>query len=92
MDRKDIGDAITLFQYSNTAQSGGRAKVLNSCGQCHRPDGIESSVRNFPPSQSVRPSMTASNREEEALRAWVWKRDRYEWGLLQGLILAPTRE
>ena len=28
MDRKDIGDAITLFQYSNTAKSGGRAKVL----------------------------------------------------------------
>jgi len=28
MDRKDIGDAITLFQYSNTARSGGRAKVL----------------------------------------------------------------
>jgi hypothetical protein len=28
MDLKDIGDAITLFQYSNTARSGGRAKVL----------------------------------------------------------------
>jgi hypothetical protein len=28
MDRNDIGDAITLFQYSNTARSGGRAKVL----------------------------------------------------------------
>ena len=28
MDRTDIGDAITLFQYSNTAGSGGRAKVL----------------------------------------------------------------
>ena len=29
---------------------------------------------------------------EEALRARVWKKDRYEWGLLQGLILAPPRE
>jgi hypothetical protein len=28
MDLKDIGDAITLFQYSNTARSSGRAKVL----------------------------------------------------------------
>ncbi len=28
MDLKDIGDAITLFQYSNTARSGGRAQVL----------------------------------------------------------------
>jgi hypothetical protein len=36
--------------------------------------------------------MTASNRDEEALRARVWKKDRYEWGLLQGLTLAPTRE
>jgi hypothetical protein len=28
MDLKDIADAITLFQYSNTGRSGGRAKVL----------------------------------------------------------------
>ncbi len=28
MDLKDIGDAITLFEYSNTARSGGRAQVL----------------------------------------------------------------
>ena len=28
MDLKDIGEAITLFQYSNTGRSGGRAKVL----------------------------------------------------------------
>jgi hypothetical protein len=70
----------------------GRGKVLNSCGQCHNPDRMESYVRYLPPSQFVRPSMTASNRDEEALRARVWKKDRYEWGLLQGLTLAPTRE
>lgn len=28
MDLKDIADAITLFQYSNTGRAGGRAKVL----------------------------------------------------------------
>jgi hypothetical protein len=28
MDRKDIADAITLFQYSNTARSSARAKIL----------------------------------------------------------------
>jgi hypothetical protein len=71
---------------------GGRGKVLNSCGQCHAPDLLESYVRRFPPAQSVRPRLTASNRGEQSLRAWVWKKDRYEWGLLQGLILAPTRE
>jgi hypothetical protein len=70
----------------------GRGKVLNSCSQCHHPDRIESYVRYLPPSQNVRPSMTASNRDEEALRAWVWKKDRYEWGLLQGLNLAPAKE
>jgi hypothetical protein len=71
---------------------GGRSEVLNTCGKCHPPDTMESYVRNFPPAQSVRPSMTVSNRDEEALRARIWKKDRYEWGLLQGLILAPTRD
>jgi hypothetical protein len=71
---------------------GGRSNVLNTCGQCHGPDTLESYVRNHPPSQSIRPALTASNRDEEALRARVWKKDRYEWGLLQGLILAPARE
>src|SRR5258708_6927396 len=28
MDRNDIRDAITLWQYSNTGQKGGRAQVL----------------------------------------------------------------
>jgi hypothetical protein len=36
--------------------------------------------------------MRVSNRDEETRRAWVWKKDRYEWGLLQGLILAPTKK
>src|SRR4029453_12694282 len=28
MDSKDVADAITLFEYSNTAKSSGRAKIL----------------------------------------------------------------
>jgi hypothetical protein len=68
----------------------GRTRVLNTCGTCHAPDTLQSYVRNFPPAQSIRPTLTASNRDEEALRARIWKKDRYEWGLLQGLILAPT--
>ncbi len=71
---------------------GGRSKVLNTCGRCHTPDTMESHARKFPPLQSIHPSLTASNRDEEALRARIWKKDRYEWGLLQGLILAAARE
>jgi hypothetical protein len=70
----------------------GRSKVLNTCGSCHAADTLESFVRNLPPSQSVRPSLTASDRDEEGLRARRWKLDRYEWGLLQGLILAAAKE
>jgi hypothetical protein len=70
----------------------GRSKVLNSCGQCHVSDRIESFARFFPPSQFVRPNMRVSNRDEEALHARVWKKDRYEWGLLQGLRLIPSRD
>src|SRR5262249_49751889 len=70
---------------------GGGSNVLNPCGQCRGRDKLESYVRNHPPFQSIRPALTASNRDEEALRARVWKKDRYEWGLLQGLILAPAR-
>ncbi len=70
----------------------GRVKVLDTCGSCHTPDTMQSYVRHFPPSQSISPSITASNREEEGLRARIWKKDRYEWGLLQGLTLTPVRE
>ncbi len=70
----------------------GRIKVLGTCAGCHRPDAMESYVRTFPPSQSIRPSLTPSARDKEALHALVWKTGRYEWGLLQGLTLTPTRE
>jgi hypothetical protein len=90
LGQEDRERAYLTFLGRNAGR--GRAKVLNSCGSCHAPDRMESYVRYLPPSQSVRPNMTASNRDEEALRAWVWKKDRYEWGLLQGLILAPTRK
>jgi hypothetical protein len=70
----------------------GRSPVMNACDKCHQPDRMESYFRDFPPSQFVRPNVAVSNRDEEALRARVWKKARYEWRLLQGLILAPTRE
>jgi hypothetical protein len=70
----------------------GRVKVLSTCGGCHTPDTMQSHVRHFPPSQSISPSLVVSDREEESLRARIWKVRRYEWGLLQGLLLTPSRE
>jgi hypothetical protein len=71
---------------------GGRSKVLNTCGSCHGADTMQSFLRQLPPAQSIRPTLTASNRDEEALRLRIWKKDRYEWGLLQGLTLTPSKE
>jgi hypothetical protein len=70
----------------------GRVKVLDTCTHCHGADTMQSYVRHFPPLQFIRPSLKASNRDEEALRARIWKKERYEWGLLQGLRLMPSRE
>ncbi len=69
----------------------GRGKALGTCDRCHGNEML-SYVRPFPPSQSVRPALTASSRDEEVLRARAWKLDRYEWGLLQGLTRMPPRE
>jgi hypothetical protein len=72
----------------------GRAKVLGTCFHCHQESiaALNSYDRPFPPAQSIRPRLLPSSRDEEARSAWVWKKDRYEWGLLQGLILAPKAE
>jgi hypothetical protein len=71
---------------------GGRSRVLNTCGKCHSPDTMQSYVRQFPPAQSVTPPIAVSTRDDEELRARIWKKDRYEWGLLQGLTLVPSKE
>jgi hypothetical protein len=70
----------------------GRVKVLSTCTGCHLPLTMQSYLRHLPPSQFIKPSLKESNRAEEELRARIWKKDRYEWGLLQGLIRTPSRE
>jgi hypothetical protein len=71
----------------------GRGKVLDSCFHCHQPAfPVNSYGRPFPPAQSIRPRLLASGRDEEALRARLWKKERYEWGLLQGLIRSPKAD
>jgi hypothetical protein len=66
----------------------GRAKVLKTCGSCHSEDTLQSHVRHHWPAKFIRPTITASNRDEESLRNRRWKLGRYEWGLLQGLTLS----
>jgi hypothetical protein len=72
----------------------GREKVLGTCFHCHQDavSAMNSYNRPFPPAQSVRPRLLASKRGQEAFRAWVWKKERYEWGLLQGLLRSPKTE
>jgi hypothetical protein len=70
----------------------GRCKVLSTCTKCHAADTMQSYVRHLPPLQLIKPRITTSKRDDEALHARIWKMNRYEWGLLQGLILAPTKE
>jgi hypothetical protein len=70
----------------------GRTKVLSTCASCHAPDTMQSYVRHLPPLQFINPRITTSKRDDEALHARIWKLDRYEWGLLQGLTLTASRE
>ncbi len=69
-----------------------RSKVLVSCTGCHKPDELQSHVRDFPPGQYVKANLQASKWEDETLHARGWKASRYEWGLLQGLIAGLPRE
>jgi hypothetical protein len=67
----------------------GRAKVMRTCFECHQGgiESVNSYTRHFPPSQSIRPKLMETTRDEESLRIRIWKKERYEWGLLQGLTL-----
>lgn len=72
----------------------GRAKVLSTCFHCHQDavSMLNSYDRPFRPAQSIRPRLVVSSRDKEIRIAWLGKKDRYEWGLLQGLILSSKGE
>jgi hypothetical protein len=57
----------------------GPSPVLESCRHCHQ-GGIESVL-----SYRFRPALTVTTKEDEGGRIRDWKKQRYEWGLLQGL-------
>jgi hypothetical protein len=84
-----------LFMGSNAGA--GPSKVLRSCFHCHQGEGIDSvlSYRRFQPlplTPRVQPTLIASKREEEEKWGRIWKGNRYEWGLLQGLIQNGVRD
>jgi hypothetical protein len=69
----------------------GPSGIFGSCFHCHQGKGINSvlSYRRFKPlhlTPTARPWLIASKREEEEKWSRAWKGNRYEWGLLQGLI------
>jgi hypothetical protein len=77
----------------------GSSKILRSCSQCHQEEagGINSvfsdlRLRPLPLTPTVQPALIASKREEEEVWSRAWKANRYEWGLLQGLIQNGVRD
>jgi len=78
--------------------SPGPSKVLTSCPRCHDKVGGINSVfsalrfRPLPRTPAVRPELFAANREDVEMSSWAWTANRYEWGLLQGLIQNGPRD
>jgi hypothetical protein len=69
----------------------GPSKVLTSCFHCHQGTGINSVLsygrfKPLPLTPRVSPVLIASKREDEERWSRIWKGNRYEWGLLRGLI------
>lgn len=87
---EDDGERDYLLFMGNNVGAG-PSKVLRSCGSCHQGRGINSvlSYRRFKPlplTPMVSPALIASKREDEEMKSRVWKGNRFEWGLLRGLI------
>ncbi len=87
--------AYLLFMGNNAGD--GPGKVLDSCFHCHQGRGINSvlSYGRFKPlllTPTVPPALIATKREEEEMGSRAWKGNRYEWGLLQGLIQNNSRD
>jgi hypothetical protein len=69
----------------------GPSQVLKSCFHCHQGGGIRSvlSYGRFTPlplTPRVSPVLIASKREDKEMASRIWKGNRFEWGLLRGLI------
>jgi hypothetical protein len=87
---------LLLFIGNNAGQ--GPSKIMGSCFQCHGGmkdiDSLNSYQRfkPLPLTPRTKPDLLPSTREQEEARSRAWKLNRYEWGLLQGLILNGVRD
>ncbi len=85
-----------LFIGSNLGE--GPSKVRRSCFSCHQ--GMKDiyslnsyrRIRPIPLTPTVKPDLLPTTREEEETRLREWKGNRYEWGLLQGLMRNGARD
>jgi hypothetical protein len=76
--------AFLLFMGGNAGE--GRERVLGSCRECHSNAGIQS-VNSYTHvfADGFRGGPVAYERAAETDRIVRWKRERFDWGLLQGL-------
>jgi hypothetical protein len=84
-----------LFMGNNAGR--GPSKVLGSCFGCHRVEGINAvlSYGRFKPLfmiPTAKPTLIAAKREDVERWSRAWKANRYEWGLLQGMIQYGARD
>jgi hypothetical protein len=76
--------AFLLFMGRNAGD--GRERVLGSCRECHSNAGVHS-VNSYTKGFGgvFRGGPVAYGRADETERTVRWKRERFGWGLLQGL-------
>lgn len=85
-----------LFIGNNAGE--GPSKIRGSCFHCHQGmkdiDSLNSYRRfqSLPLTPTAKPDLFPTTREEEEMWNRVWKGNRYEWGLLQGLIQNGARD
>src|SRR5262249_47770890 len=92
---EDRERAFLLYMGNNAGQGSERGQ--SSCFHCHQRTGIDSllSYSRFKPLHMIptaRPTLIAAKREEVEQWSRHWKGNRYDWGLLQGLIRSGARD
>jgi hypothetical protein len=84
-----------LFMGYNAGQ--GPEKVLDSCSKCHGGSNRINSVLSYGRFRPLRliptakPTLIAAKREDVEMWSRHWKGNRYDWGLLQGMIRSSAR-
>jgi hypothetical protein len=85
-----------LFIGENAGQ--GPSKVLPSCAKCHTGVGGINSVfsaqrfKPIPLIPTAKRELIATQREDVEISSRAWAANRFEWGLLRGLILNGARD